>query len=206
MPAHRPSTRISPGETIAARTLDTVDGPPARVPDPDALVHLQLRRFAGCPVCNLHLRSMVRRHDEIAAAGVREVVVFHSTATDLRPHTYDLPFAVVPDPGKRLYAELGAESSPRALLDPRAWPTIVRAVVASTWAWLRGRQPLPTLRPEGGRYGLPADILVDRDGVVVATHYGAHADDQWSVDELLAEAGRARAAVSRRQPAGGRVG
>jgi hypothetical protein len=33
--------------------------------------------------------------------------------------------------------------------------------------------------------GLPADFLLDPDGTVVAAHYGRHADDQWSVDELL---------------------
>ncbi|MET4781484.1 hypothetical protein [Glaciihabitans sp. UYNi722] len=30
-----------------------------------------------------------------------------------------------------------------------------------------------------------ADILVNSDGIVVAVKYGAHAGDQWSVDELL---------------------
>jgi hypothetical protein len=33
--------------------------------------------------------------------------------------------------------------------------------------------------------GLPADFLIDPDGSVVAVHYGRHADDQWSVDQLL---------------------
>jgi len=33
-----------------------------RIPEPDGLVHLQFRRFAGCPVCNLHLRSFASRH------------------------------------------------------------------------------------------------------------------------------------------------
>lgn len=33
--------------------------------------------------------------------------------------------------------------------------------------------------------GLPADFLIDADGMVVALRYGWHADDQWSVDELL---------------------
>jgi hypothetical protein len=131
------------------------------------------------------------------------VVVFHSTATALRPHVHDLPFPVVPDPDKRLYAELGVESSPRALLDPRAWPTIARAVAASTWAWLRGRRPLPTVRPAGGRYGLPADLLVAPDGTVVAAHYGVHADDQWTVDEVLVEAAAAAAAPGTAASAGG---
>jgi hypothetical protein len=29
-----------------------------------------LRRFAGCPICNLHLREIARRHDELVAAGI----------------------------------------------------------------------------------------------------------------------------------------
>ena len=39
--------------------------------------------------------------------------------------------------------------------------------------------------PTGGSLGLPADLLIGSDGRVVATKYGVHADDQWSVDELL---------------------
>jgi hypothetical protein len=56
----------------------------------------------------------------------------------------------------------------------------------------------PLLREEtaatpepGGRYGLPADLLIAGDGAVVACHYGEHASDQWSVDELLGHAWRA---------------
>ena len=68
---------------VTDRELLTVTGR-IRVPDANRLVHLQFRRFAGCPICNLHLRSGARRHDEIAAAGIREVVVFHSPADERR--------------------------------------------------------------------------------------------------------------------------
>jgi peroxiredoxin len=114
-----PARPVRPGSTVTGRRLTTVLGEAVTVPDPERLVHLQFRRFAGCPVCHLHLRSVVRRHTEIEAAGVREVVVFHSPAEELRRHTADLPFAVVADPGKRLYVEFGVESAPRALLSPR---------------------------------------------------------------------------------------
>jgi hypothetical protein len=33
--------------------------------------------------------------------------------------------------------------------------------------------------------GLPADFLIDPAGRVVALRYGRHANDQWSVDELV---------------------
>ncbi|MEU9430143.1 peroxiredoxin-like family protein [Streptomyces sp. NPDC048342] len=181
---------MAPGSTVAERVLTTVSGDLVTVPDPDRLVHLQFRRFAGCPVCNLHLRSVVRRHDEIAAAGVREVVVFHSPADELRPHAAGLPFAVVADPDKRLYREFGVEQSPRALLAPRVWGPIVRAVVSGAWHVVRGRERLPANRPHGGRLGLPADFLVAPGGRVLAVKSGEHAYDQWPVDELLELAAR----------------
>ena len=36
--------------------------------------------------------------------------------------------------------------------------------------------------PTGGFLGLPADFL----GRIKAAHYGKHADDQWTLDEMLA--------------------
>ncbi|GAB2812706.1 peroxiredoxin-like family protein [Actinocorallia aurea] len=171
---------------VAPRTLETVTGAPAPVPHPDGLVHLQFRRFAGCPICNVHLRSVARRYPEIQAAGVTEVAVFHAPVGELRPHVAELPFAVVADPARRLYVEFGVESAPRALLDPRVWPGIVRAVAAELPRALRGKAKFPALRPTGGRLGLPGDFLIAPGGEVLAARIGAHADDQWSVDELLA--------------------
>ncbi|GAB3585502.1 peroxiredoxin-like family protein [Amycolatopsis endophytica] len=165
---------------VDERELVTVTGERVPVPDPERLVHLQFRRFAGCPVCNLHLRSVVRRHDEIVAAGIREVVFFHSPEDELRDH--GLPFAVIADPGRRHYREFGVESGRRALLDPRAWGAIVRGSALT----LVGKYRPPAVKQEGGRLGLPADFLVDPGGHVLAHKYGEHADDQWSVDELLA--------------------
>ncbi|WP_406040178.1 AhpC/TSA family protein [Micromonospora sp. NBC_00898] len=181
----RSSRPIRPGSVVDSRHLTTVTGSPVAVPDAERLIHLQFRRFAGCPVCNLHLRSIVKRHAEIEASGVREVVLFHSPADELREHTEDLPFAVVADPDKRLYRKFGVEAAPRPMLSPRAWLSILRAVLRSSWAVLRGRERPPAAVPHGGRFGLPADFLIAPDGRVLAAKYGEHVYDQWSVDELL---------------------
>jgi len=177
----------STGDEVGFRTLTSVTGEDVPVPDPGRLVHLQFRRFAGCPICNLRLRSVARRHDELVAAGVREVAVFHSPAADLRPYVGELPFPVVADPGRRLYREFGVEAAPRALLDPRAWPAIVGGIAADLVRVLRRRQPVVT-GAHGGRLGLPADFLIAADGRMVAVKYGVHADDQWTVGEILAHA------------------
>lgn len=176
---------VQPGARIPPLILTTIHGASVPVPHPEKVTHLQFRRFAGCPVCNLHLRSFAHRHAALEAAGIREVVVFHSSAENLRAHSAGLPFAMIADPAKRLYVAFGVEAGFRAMLDPRAWLPIVRGVLRSLVAVLSGREPMPPLNPAGGRWGLPADFLIASDGRVLACKYGEHASDQWSVDEIL---------------------
>lgn len=182
--------KLQCGQIVAPRQFSTL-GSVVAVPDPRRLVHLQFRRFAGCPVCDLHLHSIARRHDDIVSAGIVEVAVFHSSADDLRPFTAELPFAVVADPGKELYREFGVEASSRALLHPRAWVPILRGVLRSLARIVQGKQPVTSLTPEGGKLGLPADFLIASDGRILACKYGEHIHDQWSVDDLLALARKA---------------
>lgn len=176
--------RIVPGERLGPLRLATLSGP-IEVPATDHLTHLQFRRFAGCPVCDLHLRSFVRRHGEIERAGIKEIVFFHSEQGELRTHAAGLPFLLVADPAKQWYAHFRVEASRRALSDPRAWPYIVIGVVRSLLRVIGGRQAMPPVAPEGGNLGLPADFLIGADGTVLACNYGEHAYDQWSVDDLL---------------------
>src|SRR5277367_4721606 len=94
-----PATRVSLGDRFPELRLTAITGETVPIPDTAAhLTHLQFRRFAGCPICNLHLHSITARIDEISAAGIREVVVFHSTATELRKYQGDMPFPVIGDP------------------------------------------------------------------------------------------------------------
>ncbi len=183
--------QLSPGDTVARLDLTALSGQAIRVPDPRRLVHLQFRRFAGCPICDLHLRDIARRHGELEAAGVLEVALFHSSAEALRPYAGELPFAVVPDPAKRLYARFGLEAAPRALTHPGAWLPLIQAVIYALANGLSGR-PTPPHHAEGGRLGLPADLLIAPDGQILAASYGEHAADHWSVDELLALARQPR--------------
>ena len=173
--------KLHPGAVISRRNLMTTRSQPIQLPDPTGVVHLQFRRYAGCPFCNLHLRSVAQRHQEIVAAGIHEIVVFQSSPAELLAQQGDVPFAVIADPARKLYAEFGVTSSPRALLDPRAWLAGVRAAA-------RKRPSLPANRHEA--LGLPADFLLAVDGHVLACKYGVHAYDKWSVDDLLQLAGQ----------------
>ena len=124
-------TKIQVGEVIPKRSLTTIASERVNIPDPTHLVHLQFRRYAGCPFCSLHLHSFIARCDEIAAAGIRPVVAFYSSAAALLPYfDNDTPFAVIADPDKKLYREFGVEPGLRAVLDPRVWLPALRGIAA----------------------------------------------------------------------------
>ncbi|MGE3194549.1 MAG: AhpC/TSA family protein [Microbacteriaceae bacterium] len=174
--------RLKPGDTFPRLEFAGAIGGVVAIPPERGYIHVQLRRFAGCMVCNVHLRQVVRRLPDIRAAGVEEVVVFHSTQREVIRYESELPLVVVADPKKELYRRFGVERSTMALLG--AWRTLPRAVVGAAMTAVRTGQ-LPPLSPTGGELGRPADFLIDKSGRVVAVKYGTHAGDQWSVDDLL---------------------
>ncbi len=169
--------KLKPGDTAPVISASTIHGKPVRIPDPVMrYVHLQFRRFAGCPVCNFHLHSLSRRHADIEAAGVHEVAVFHSSRDEMLQYQAQLPFDCVADPSKTFYRQFSVETSFLAPLHP-----------AVLWAGFRGVLTTGKLykKAENGILGLPADFLIDPNGKVVASHYGSHAYDNWDADELL---------------------
>lgn len=170
--------KISLGAIVAPFAVADMYGHEVHIPDTTfRLTHLQFRRFAGCPICNLHLRQVVERKEEIAAAGVREIIFFHSSAEALKEHESHLPLPVIPDPEKKWYRQFGVEKSLTGLFNPKS--------ILSALSGLSLRNLAPALSLNEEHTGLPADFLIDTSGRVVAVQYGAHASDQWSVDELL---------------------
>lgn len=169
--------RFRQGDFVRTRTLESVDGEPINVPDPNRLVHLQLRRFVDCPICNTHIAALRARARDIEAAGIKEVIVFHSSAKSIRSYQKDLPFVLVGDPTKALYKEFSVNSSIR-FLSRKALGAAMRGVAHGHLG----------LRLAGGPLGLPAEFLIAPSGQIKAAKYGTHAYDQWSVDELIGHA------------------
>lgn len=168
--------KIQVGEFIVPRKLDTISASRVDIPSAQQITHLQFRRFAACPICNLHLQEFIARHLELVANGIQAVVVFHSTPEEMLKHGGHVPFAMIADPGKTLYKSFGVESSLLSILNPAAWS-----------AGIKGIMKFKAMPYEAGQslLGLPADFLISRTGELVAVKYGAHADDHWSLDEVV---------------------
>src|SRR5438105_7991638 len=169
--------KFKPGDIVPATTLESVTGESIKLPDPNRLVHLQFRRFVDCPICNTHIAELRGRAREIEAAGIKEVIVFHSSAKSIRSYQKDVPFVMVGDPKKTLYKAFGVETS-LGFISLKALGAAVRGVTHGHFG----------LRLGGGPFGLPADFLISPSGRMSAVKYGTDAYDQWSVDELLTRA------------------
>jgi peroxiredoxin len=173
--------KFKPGDIVPATTLESVTGEPIKLPDPNRLVHLQFRRFVDCPICNTHIAELRGRAREIEAAGIKEVIVFHSSAKSIRSYQKDVPFLIVGDPKKAFYKDFGVETSLGFIS--------LKALGAAMRGMAHGHLALRFAG--GGPLGLPADFLIAPSGQIKAAKYGTHAYDQWSVDELIALAKRA---------------
>ncbi len=167
--------KLLPNTILFPIQLVDAAGMPLRIPSPTGLTHLQFRRFVGCPICSLHLRGFAKRSEELNKSGVQEVIFFHSKPDELALYQKNFPFPLIADPDKLYYISFGVEKSFWASRHPKAaWKGIVGAF-----------QGLIATKATGGTDSLPADFLLNSEGKIIALHYGTHADDQWSVKQVL---------------------
>jgi peroxiredoxin len=167
--------KFKPGDMLPATVMEGVTDEPIKLPDAKRLVHLQFRRFVDCPICNTHIAEFRRRAREIEAAGIKEVIVFHSSPKSIRSYQKDVPFLMVGDPKKAFYKYFGVETS------------LGFINLNSLGAGLRGMAHghFGLRMVGGGPLGLPADFLIAPSGRINAVKYGTDAYDQWSVAQLL---------------------
>lgn len=171
----RAADRLAERDFAPPIRATTVLGQPLRIPDPDGRVtHIQFLRFAGCPVCNLHLQDFIKREAELRNARLHEVMLFHSEARFINDYHGKLPFDLVADPHRQIYNDFGVEISPWAILNPFGWAGFIKG-----YALKKAGEFDSTVM------GLPADFLIGSNGRIIDCHYGSSAYDSWSVDDVL---------------------
>lgn len=168
--------KINTNAKIDELTLESIQGDTVSIPHKTNFTHLQFRRFAGCPMCNLHIQSFIRKHQDLISNGIQEVAIFHSTKSSMLSHYAEAPFPLIADAEKILYRKFGVEPSIMSILHPKAWVAGIKGL------FVRGSG-----LPDFGEsiIGLPADFLISNSGEVVAFKYGKHAYDHWELEEVI---------------------
>ncbi len=140
---------------------------------------LSFFRFASCPFCNLRVRELVSRYDELGC-DFSIVAVFDSPLDNLMRHVqrHRAPFPILADADNAYYKAYGIEHSVVGVLKGMflRMPTMLKAMFAGY---------LPTTL-KGSLTTMPADFLIDRDGVIQVAHYGADEGDHLPFDTVKA--------------------
>jgi peroxiredoxin len=144
-------------------------------------VFLSFFRNAACAICNLRVHELVRRHGELAAAGIALVAIFESPADALRRHVgrQNPPFPIIADPHGHIYDLFRVESSEAKVSSTMELPGTEQIVASAAELGF----PL-TPEPGSNFFRMPADFLIGPDGRVIHAQYAEYVWDHTPLEAL----------------------
>lgn len=168
--------RIKSGEKAATIKLSAIDG---TIFDSENLkgkpFMLSFFRFASCPFCNLRIHELVKRFDELGDE-FTIIAIFDSPLDNLKRHAegHNAPFPILADETNKYYKKYSIEHSFFGVLKGifMRMPTLLNGMFKGY---------LPTTF-KGSLTTMPADFLIDRDGVIHKAYYGEDEGDHLSFD------------------------
>lgn len=170
--------KLRVGDDAPEVALVALDGTRLDCRQPRSPVVVSFTRYAGCPVCQLHVGRIAAAMPEFRARSCGVWMVFQSTPERLRAamDRWQPGFAAVADPAAGLYDAFGAAASLAGYVHPRSLLALVRATAAGK---RHGRF-------EGREAQMPADFVLDPGGRIALAHYGGDVGDDAPVAALLA--------------------
>jgi thioredoxin-dependent peroxiredoxin len=176
--------RRSVGETVGDIHLPAVDGSEFQLEQiAGKRFLLSFFRFAACPFCNLRIHELATRFGEFGD-NFTVVAIFDSSPENLRRHArrHHAPFPILADERNVYYREFGVERSLAGTLKGAAthMPSVLHAL------FVKGYWPTSF----GGKLTtMPANFLVDEQGIIRVAHYGRDEGDHLPFEQVQAFAG-----------------
>ncbi len=170
--------RIKPKEKMNTILLPAIDGSIFNSENVKGKpLMISFFRFASCPFCNLRVNELVQRFNEFGD-DFTIIAIFDSPLDNLTRHTKDhnAPFPILADESNTYYKEYGIEHSFFGVLKGMLFrlPTLLKGM-------LRGYIPIII---KGSLITMPADFLVDRDGIIQQVYYGKDEGDHLPFDQV----------------------
>lgn len=147
-------------------------------------VFLAFFRYASCPVCNFRMNEIIQNHDSIKAKGYEFITVFESNNQTLQQYLTEtqVPFPVIGDPDLVLYKKYGVQKS--------FWRMVGSMFNKKTRSNLKEGKVLvkgKNLKRDGQMSRIPADFLIDENGIVTKAYYGTTIADHLPLEVILGE-------------------
>lgn len=139
-------------------------------------IWLAFFRYASCPLCNLRVHEMIKNYDNFQKLGISIVAVFQSSPESIADSVgkQKPPFPLIADPHESLYNLYGVGASHSGFAHPGNLPKFAKAMKAG---FMPGRV-------EGTLTRMPADFLIDRNGMIALAYSGGKIADHIPFDEV----------------------
>ncbi len=137
---------------------------------------LSLFREATCPFCNFRVYDLTNNHPNLSRLGLDIVAVFKSDEEDVRKFIAQRPrpFRMVADPE--------GEAHRAYYLNDSMWGKL-KAMMVRLPTLMRGMK-MTGMRGMATGNLMPADFLIDENGIVVETYYGRDAGDHIPMERI----------------------
>lgn len=138
-------------------------------------------RYAGCPVCNFRVHDLIENYGSITSKGYKIIAIYESNNVILKEYLSETPvhFTVIGDPKLKLYKEYSVEKS--------FWKMLGSAFKKQPKEAMKKGNKLfsKKYKRDGNLTRLPADFVIDENGILKAVHYGTNIGDHLPITELL---------------------
>lgn len=138
-------------------------------------------RYAGCPVCNSRVHELIQNYDSISSKGYKIIAIYESDNNTLKDYLTEtpVPFPVIGDPKLILYKKYGVEKS--------FWKMLASSFKKQPKQAMKKGSKLFTkkYKRDGNLARLPADFIIDENGILKAVHYGTNIGDHLPITEIL---------------------
>lgn len=134
-------------------------------------------RFASCPFCNLYINQLVKEFNNFGNE-FTIVAIFDSPLDNLTKHTegHKAPFHILADESNKYYRQYGIEHSLWGLIKGMIFrmPTLIKGM-------FKGYVPLIF---KGSLTTMPADFLIDHEGIIRVAFYGEDEGDHLPIEKI----------------------
>ncbi|MCK4841161.1 MAG: redoxin domain-containing protein [Methylococcales bacterium] len=173
------------GDNISELSLPCIDGSQFTLDQAQGKRYmLSFMRFSACPFCQLRIHQLISHWQELDK-NFTVIAVFDSPLEDLQKHTNNelAPFPILADEHYFYYQEFAVKQSISGMFKAMIFrmPTLLYAMI--------GKRYFPS-SIKGKVTTLPADFLVDENGIIESIYHAKDSGDHIPFDRVKAFASR----------------
>jgi thioredoxin-dependent peroxiredoxin len=145
-------------------------------------VLLTFFRFAGCPVCNFRMHELMENYNQLKAKNIEVIAIFESGNETLKSYLNDspVPFAVIGDPNLELYKKYRTDKSIFKMMSTM-FKKKPKSEMKQGEALFNGKK----YKQDGSMIRIPADFIIDENGIIKIAHYGKYIGDHIALETLI---------------------